>query len=543
MEEAEKMEALKKAYADIILNTAKESAARIMESERKALCFQQDLCSVKDEALRMLVRMKQMLDSKITEAEITSLNQQRRIQELEAQLQEAEGTITDLRIELKKVQEEFEKAKNNQMQPLKQQSERENSPSHGSTRNENSLNACRPLLLSPSDIGAEVLTSSALRNATLLNDKFCIPTSDSRLEEDTSNNTPDISSIIMRSKEPELYRNGFTQRIRAFGDVNNQNSAMKNESIIRSNEKGEGTFPALSPKDQSNNLDSNCEDQPAKVINRLHRRKTPHGKGSVTSQKSHPILLKNDSINSKIQSYKVDGDVEYAESLETQKIYIDDEEKVPHSSRCYKDQTVQKFLKGCRKRKMHRRNAVVTSGWSPPDQLNKLSQSSSFLSRCKTSTSDKNNAKSGEDKIKLLSHLASEMSSVIPDYEENTLHTEEENFSIAGSKLNAEMIDVPITDSDPKDADASEATNACSTKADKDRLLKYTFQRKRKKEPLSSPDVNTSLEKNSNKRRAGEKQLSDAEPTKPSLINESTRDSRRLAQVARQLISLSGKRW
>lgn len=64
----QKMEALKKAYADIILNTAKESAARIMESERKALCFQQDLCSVKDEALSMLVRMKQMLDSKVLSA-------------------------------------------------------------------------------------------------------------------------------------------------------------------------------------------------------------------------------------------------------------------------------------------------------------------------------------------------------------------------------------------------------------------------------------------------------------------------------------------
>lgn len=61
----QKMEALKKAYADIILNTAKEAATRIMISERKAIGFQQELLVVKEEALNMLVRLKQMSDSKV----------------------------------------------------------------------------------------------------------------------------------------------------------------------------------------------------------------------------------------------------------------------------------------------------------------------------------------------------------------------------------------------------------------------------------------------------------------------------------------------
>lgn len=60
------MVALKKAYADIILNTAKEAAARVMISERKALRFEMDLNRTKDEALRLLVRLKQMIDSKVT---------------------------------------------------------------------------------------------------------------------------------------------------------------------------------------------------------------------------------------------------------------------------------------------------------------------------------------------------------------------------------------------------------------------------------------------------------------------------------------------
>lgn len=61
----QKLTALKKAYADIILNTAKEAAARIMLSERRAMRFQRELVSTKEEALRMLLRLKQMLDSKV----------------------------------------------------------------------------------------------------------------------------------------------------------------------------------------------------------------------------------------------------------------------------------------------------------------------------------------------------------------------------------------------------------------------------------------------------------------------------------------------
>jgi len=61
----QKLTALKKAYADIILNTAKEAAARILVSERKSTHFQQELASTKDEALHMLLRLKQMMDSKV----------------------------------------------------------------------------------------------------------------------------------------------------------------------------------------------------------------------------------------------------------------------------------------------------------------------------------------------------------------------------------------------------------------------------------------------------------------------------------------------
>ncbi|KAJ8772367.1 hypothetical protein K2173_027544 [Erythroxylum novogranatense] len=65
MADSEKLTALKKAYVDIMLNTAKEAAARIMVSERKAQRYRRELFAAKDEALRMLLRLKQMLDAKL----------------------------------------------------------------------------------------------------------------------------------------------------------------------------------------------------------------------------------------------------------------------------------------------------------------------------------------------------------------------------------------------------------------------------------------------------------------------------------------------
>lgn len=59
------MTALKKAYAEIMLNTTKEAAARIMASESKAARYQHELRVAKEEGVRMLMRLKQMMDSKV----------------------------------------------------------------------------------------------------------------------------------------------------------------------------------------------------------------------------------------------------------------------------------------------------------------------------------------------------------------------------------------------------------------------------------------------------------------------------------------------
>lgn len=59
------MAALKRAYADIILNTAKESAARVLAAERRALGFQQRLFAAKEEALSTMLRLKALMEEKV----------------------------------------------------------------------------------------------------------------------------------------------------------------------------------------------------------------------------------------------------------------------------------------------------------------------------------------------------------------------------------------------------------------------------------------------------------------------------------------------
>lgn len=59
------MAALKKAYADIILSISKESAARVLASERKSAVFQHELKVAKEEGVRMLMRLKQMMDTQV----------------------------------------------------------------------------------------------------------------------------------------------------------------------------------------------------------------------------------------------------------------------------------------------------------------------------------------------------------------------------------------------------------------------------------------------------------------------------------------------
>ncbi|KAL6281201.1 hypothetical protein ACE6H2_018082 [Prunus campanulata] len=90
------------------------------------------------------------------------------------ELQEAEDIVKDLREELSEAQTQLEKATKNQPQPLAGES-----------------------------LDSDTAAPGCYSANDALKDQYYVP-------------NPDFASLVMRSKEPELYRNGCTQRIRAF---------------------------------------------------------------------------------------------------------------------------------------------------------------------------------------------------------------------------------------------------------------------------------------------------------------------------------------
>ncbi|GAA0142675.1 hypothetical protein LIER_03519 [Lithospermum erythrorhizon] len=211
MDSDERVMALKKAYADIILNTAKDAAARVMMSERKAQRFEHELKVAKEEGLRMLLRIKQMLDAKVSEAKLTALSQKKKIDELEAQLHEAEDIVRDVREELREVQSELDIAKSDKAQCIKQNY----IPIHEELEL-NRLYTSQLAEFRTPELYSGFLYSHTTGHAS--NDQRdashdCFRTSIySRYSDGGS---PDLPSIISRRKVPFFYRNGCNQRIRA----------------------------------------------------------------------------------------------------------------------------------------------------------------------------------------------------------------------------------------------------------------------------------------------------------------------------------------
>ncbi|XP_050381722.1 uncharacterized protein LOC126798724 [Argentina anserina] len=649
-DEPEKMVEVKKAYAEIILNTAKEAAARVMAAERRAVRFEHDLRATKDDALQMMLRLKQMIDFKTNEAHMTSLKRDRKIEELEAQLFEAEDIITDLRSELKQAWGELERVSPDQVQPLNgetddtsfsgnltpepmtlscsglghedalssdlkntsvfkgldhkvsnglEQTEQqlsgnttredasfsgnvtpepmtlspsglrhEDAPNSGlkktsvsrspdpkasnrlaqteqqlsgeTTREDASFSGNvtpEPMTLSPSGARPEDAPNSGLKNTSVSrspdykvsngleqteqhlsvsdSDKFCAPVCD-------------FDSIIMRSKEPELLRNGCTQRVRAF-ESNSFNVKLPlpgyedNHKSQRKNELNE-----LIVKESDNGIDlvkqpSSKETKTLVKVRTIRRKKTQFGEAK-TSQLCRPNQLmsscqpsstsgKDGSHNDaciqpspvlsrcKTFAYLINGDVKSCEDQ-------------PNTAE--KTEAKMKPLP-----RLDPGRTLIRRGVDPISGSTSVKVSIKGIS---SSGPVQNDADKG-------SKLIDVSVSIKPgkDVMENSEapSTELSLGTSAVLGMNTELTDVKV----------SEQSSESPSHVDNRGLRKDTSQRKRK-DFSGNPDETASFEENTTKRRAEER-----ESITPQLQNESSRDSRRLAQVARQLISLSGKRW
>ncbi|KAK8687075.1 hypothetical protein V6N13_085907 [Hibiscus sabdariffa] len=206
MGDSDETTALKVAYADVMLNMAKEAASRVIVSEKRASLFQHQLDCSNKESLRLLIRLKHMIDVKTIEAETTSMNQKRKIDELESQLNEAEDIITDLRVELNHVRDKLKRAKRTQAKPLSREITSEDATSLTKPTVRSPL---KPLTVAESEMRNNVLNHGYLHrccNAAKQGDwpKSCYP------------HNSDLATIVMASEKPKLYRNGCTQGICAL---------------------------------------------------------------------------------------------------------------------------------------------------------------------------------------------------------------------------------------------------------------------------------------------------------------------------------------
>lgn len=524
MDDSEKLTALKKAYADIILNTAKEAAARVIVSEKKAVRLQRELIYTKEEALRMLLRLKQTYDSKVGEAEMKSLSQQGKIDELEAQLQEAEDIVSDLRGELSEVQDQLEKAKKKQaghMQDLEVDTTTQGKMSqHGQ---------CFPgRITSQLYLQADVVATNdkKFNSYETYEGSKCYITSDSLKDHNYVHN-PDFASLVMRSKEPELYRNGCTQRIRAFErnlfdeklSLSGLVDDAKHATFIGGNGEGKGMSITPTPKfDNMHEVEKNLVEVKVRLADESYRREKEQLDieeipvvMSFCRKRKRTARNRSKAPSSTHLPHQEARQVSGLSCCTTSPNLVDNNVFTGVAAKKSEDKTLEV-------------TASVSTSKSPSDTTEMSSQSACNM----VSESD----------VQLIRPWSVQKETnndnILTEKSELTRHEclSAANLEVLPCKTDVQKDESDLKASDPVDLVASQPVS--------NKFLKYTFHRKRKKETLSKPE--RSSQNGTLEGKTRETKIGSLQPQQSSLMPASSRDSRRLALVAHQLISLSEKK-
>ncbi|KAL2335586.1 hypothetical protein Fmac_016799 [Flemingia macrophylla] len=516
--QSHEMVALKKAYADVILNTVKEAAGRVMASERRTVMFQQELSSVKEEALDMLLRLKQMTDAKTSEVEMASLEKQRKIDELEAQLNEAEDVITDLREELKHVYLKLEKTKNNRVQSFNWQNVKKTASFQETAKPDILVSSPNKELecVTSSDVKNNSMTVNGLANECCNSEKQTEQLGISNVE-DYYGHDSDLDSINTRIKDPELCRNGFTQRICAL------EGNLLDEKLLTQDVDNQqcGKKPGLISKDRNVEV----------------------AKFSALTEK---VEIKKHIKRCKIPRWKMFSN--YRSCLLSCKMHVNGNCKSNRGVCSLPSINPSVINKWKRKRRRHRLVGMKSSAF-------KCFKPSFALKRC---SSGRDNGKCGA-KMKLVPLLTDvepvsgftgtkESVHEVNKFElvEKAIETDNKLLNLEGSAaqnltglssaMKVEVFDIPSTITDLKDAKEFEENDGSSSQVDDRRLLKYTFQRKRKKETLRNADQNIDSEKSLvKKRRVEDKQNGSLEPQKSSMTEGTSKDNQHLSKVSHQV--------
>ncbi|XP_047332394.1 uncharacterized protein LOC124935988 isoform X2 [Impatiens glandulifera] len=525
MDADERLTALKKAYADIILNTAKEAAARILVSERKAFRYQHELNATKVQGLQMLLRLKQLSDSKASEAELMSLNQQKKIEllesqlqeaedrikkseirslnqqkeveELEAQLHEAEDIVKDLRDELKELEAELERGKNRKIQQLNEPDNYVLDTSKVNGISDDPQSAIISSLESAEQLIQYFPNETAVKPN--LQPKLCTsdilpPPAEPPLEasfaaaadmnpssivrnEGVMNSCADKSSlpnIILKCKDPDAFRYRRTQRIRAFEEklmsgqlgYNDPVNSINEELIsLKKDKEGEGVRKTAIRKTSNNGTTQKKGVSSVKSTRRKRRRaKYRKTKTSLSIAGNNPDT-EADCIDN--------NDLQFGEAPMNVAVAL----VSPNTTETGNDMEVVKAINS---------EKISNSGEVAIQELIQLKE---------------------------VKGLTDNSPQVLP------------------CDIDTKETDMPLKK--PLETFGVDQTLA-------NRIIKYTFQRKRKKDSMSSSsDGTASLEICSMKKREVEKQNDPVEMQMSSKTTESSGDSRLIDQVPCQLITLS----
>lgn len=489
------------------------------------------------------------------EAEIISSNQQRQIDVLEAQLQEAEEIITDLRSELRWVRDKLEKARqaenvvNKEQETISAQNiaglEVVVGSAHPNLDRGDSLLNHSPLhddecggneTISATEVVASLYpnqevadTSDSLLNHSSLYDDECGGNDEKQFDgfsDKTSKACESELDANIRSKKLELSRNGCTQRIHAL--------ERKSSTSPSANEEKRRT----TVKDSEENLSSantrclvlalrarNAEIIPIKLSNELGikksrklrgRRKTRWSKRKATLVRSQSQLIKPCQSQSDIPCSKTSVENSDGEDSIDTHLSVENEEVDALNACKGLEEHLQHNADGIgiiRKGKRSTEVEILVGGISSPaipnDHMVEACQESNLVSVNVEDGEYKAHIPKDETKINLLPRLDPGLTSVKCNVGPTSGSTNATVVSVNATnrstdtdlKLRKEDVLVKCEGEEdsvvPTTKMGSELVNPCSDlkaiagvtdqirespRADGNRLVKYTFQRKRKRD-------------------------------------------------------------
>lgn len=372
------------------------------------------------------------MNEQTIEAEIVSSNQQRQIDVLEAQLQEAEDIITDLRSELRWVRDELEKAK-----------EQETISSHSGV----------VVVVASLNSPNQDMSESLLNQSSLHHDEKSV-----EISKGFDNACESELDAKIRNKNLELSRNGCTQSIHAFEAKSSSFANDKNSEENLSSENTRCLVLALRAK--------NAEVITAKPLNALGikkscklrgRKKRKWSKGKAKPVRYQSQLIKPCQSQSDLPCSKTF--MENSDGMETN--LLEENEEVDAFNAC----------KGLEEHLQHK---------NPTDHMVEACQESNLVS---------DNVEDGA-KTKPLPHLNTVVNeNATNGSTDKDLKSREEALSVKcegekdsvvqSTKMSSELAN-PCSDSKGTAVVSNQITESPRTEGN--RLVKYTFQRKRKRD-------------------------------------------------------------